>query len=330
MNFLKKIFNCRRGYHEVARSYLNVSGKQFTEFQPIGGGAITYFRCAHCLGLFGISGHVEDVPKKRAIALEPSKMSEPILMALVKEPWWPTCCPPEPWPDPPPYSEAADSAKLCEDLKTAAAAWEAEKASQGIDPTTAQLPKPKKTPPCPQVPEPRRDPLWDVVIRAKDIIDDLKAQRAESAERQKVKDKVFSSVAQMISLLGTCCRLKVGCVLLTFEGKVAGMGYNGSGPGMPHCAPDTCNETCRCARTVHAEINALSNCSGTPHTAYVTHEPCCACAKELVLAGVRRVVYTEVYTSIAEAERVARQEWIDHYGVKWEHLTPSTQAQEQP
>lgn len=143
--------------------------------------------------------------------------------------------------------------------------------------------------------------------------------------RQSLKDQTYGQIASQIAQLGTCCRLKVGCVLLTKEGRVAGMGYNGAGPGMPHCTPGHCNENCRCIRTVHAEQNALNASSGTPHTAYVTNEPCLNCTKELALAGVRRVVYLHPYSSIAPAERDARQEWLNHYNIAWEQL-PATGA----
>lgn len=144
--------------------------------------------------------------------------------------------------------------------------------------------------------------------------------RVDRAPRLYQKDSVWIGVARQVASLGTCCRLKVGAVLLTKQGRVAGIGYNGAGPGMPHCHPDTCNDKCRCQRTVHAEVNALFNKSGDPHTAYVTAEPCLNCTKDLALAGVRRVVYLNPYKSIAPEERAARAEWIDHYRIAWEQF----------
>lgn len=147
--------------------------------------------------------------------------------------------------------------------------------------------------------------------------------RGKNPQRQDLKDFTYGQIALQIAGLGTCCRLKVGCVLLTEEGRVAGMGYNGAGPGMPHCNENHCNENCRCIRTVHAEQNALNASSGKPYTAYVTHEPCLNCTKELALAGVRRVVFLKPYSSIAPAERDARQEWLNHYNIAWEQLPAS-------
>ena len=123
-------------------------------------------------------------------------------------------------------------------------------------------------------------------------------------------------MAKEVSRLGTCRRLKVGCILLGKDGKVVGVGYNGAGPGMPHCHPDTCGPEHRCLRCVHSECNALANRAGAPYTAYLTHSPCLNCLREMVLAGVRRVVYRKAYTSMPEDEKRAQNEWVDHYGVE--------------
>lgn len=151
-------------------------------------------------------------------------------------------------------------------------------------------------------------------IPSRDYLD----KAAGRSPRQDLKDQTYGQIALQIAQLGTCCRLKVGCVLLTQEGRVAGMGYNGAGPGMPHCNEGHCNENCRCIRTLHAEQNALFSRTATPYTAFVTHEPCLGCTKELLMAGVRQVRYLKPYTSIAPAEREARAEWIAHYGVDWQ------------
>ena len=148
-------------------------------------------------------------------------------------------------------------------------------------------------------------------------------QKQDDQSRSAFKDQIFMHMALTLAELGTCCRLKVGCLLLTETGSIAGGGFNGAGAGMKHCHPDTCNEHCRCRRTRHAEKNGLSHTSGTPYTAYLTHEPCADCAKDLIAQGVRRIVYSQPYTSIAPEERDARQEWIDHYKVVYEQL-PST------
>ncbi len=141
-----------------------------------------------------------------------------------------------------------------------------------------------------------------------------------AADRRVLKDRTYLSVASLVAQLGTCLRLQVGAVLISSEGRVVGTGYNGAGPGMPHCHPDTCGPAKRCLRCEHAETNALAHRSGDPYTAYVTHEPCINCARALILAGVRRVIFFHLYTSMSEDERAARQEWLDTHKVEWIHM----------
>lgn len=141
-----------------------------------------------------------------------------------------------------------------------------------------------------------------------------------SMSRAQLKDEVFMNMALELSRLGTCCRLKVGSVLLRSDGGIAAAGFNGALPGMAHCTPETCKPGQRCLHTSHAEENALGFCDGPVATAYVTHEPCLTCCRALVRRGVRRVVFRHPYTSIADQERAERQGILDHFGVKWEQL----------
>ena len=138
--------------------------------------------------------------------------------------------------------------------------------------------------------------------------------------RGELKDDVFLRMAATLSRLGTCCRLKVGCILLRPDGGIASGGYNGALPGMPHCTPDTCGAGQRCLHTSHAEENALGFCDGPVATAYVTDEPCLTCTRSLVRRGVRRVVFLRPYTSMGEQERLERGAILAHFGIQWVHL----------
>jgi dCMP deaminase len=140
-------------------------------------------------------------------------------------------------------------------------------------------------------------------------------------ERGCLKDEVFLRMALEISRLGTCCRMKVGAILLRPDGGVAAAGFNGALPGMPHCTPETCGPDKRCLHTSHAEENALCFCDGVVSVCYVTHEPCLTCTRALIRRGVRRVVFQHVYASIGEQERQEREAIIRHFGVSWEALS---------
>lgn len=138
--------------------------------------------------------------------------------------------------------------------------------------------------------------------------------------RSLLKHNVFLKMAIELSSLGTCCRLKVGCILLRSDGSIASCGYNGALPGMPHCNPKTCNENQRCLHTSHAEENALNFCDGQIMTAYITDEPCLTCTRALARRGIRKVFFVRSYKSIAPQECQERDAIIKHYQIQWTKL----------
>ncbi len=113
-------------------------------------------------------------------------------------------------------------------------------------------------------------------------------------------DDYFLQIAFTVAQRSTCDRAHVGCVLVR-ERRILTTGYNGAPAGLPHC--DDAGHLMvdgHCVRTLHAEQNALIQAAlhgvGTEGaTAYVTHQPCLTCAKMLINAGVRRVVYAGNY-----------------------------------
>jgi dCMP deaminase len=107
-------------------------------------------------------------------------------------------------------------------------------------------------------------------------------------------------IAFTVAQRSTCDRAHVGCVLVR-DRRILTTGYNGAPAGLPHC--DEIGHLLidgHCVRTLHAEQNAiiqgaLHGVSIVDATAYVTHQPCLTCAKMLINAGVRRVVYAGNY-----------------------------------
>lgn len=133
--------------------------------------------------------------------------------------------------------------------------------------------------------------------------------------RKLLKQSVFMNMAMEIAKLGTCCRAKVGCILLRKDGSLAGAGYNGAPPGMDHCNEDNCNSNSRCIHTSHAEENALFFSEGEIHTAYVTHEPCLNCGRMLARRGVKIIYFNKPYTSMPTHEREYRDKIFEHYNI---------------
>ncbi len=117
-------------------------------------------------------------------------------------------------------------------------------------------------------------------------------------------DQYFLRMARLAATRATCPRRRVGAILVR-DYRVLATGYNGSIAGAPHCDDAGCLIVIRdgresCERTVHAELNAILQCASNGvasvgSTMYCTDFPCVNCAKAMVQAGVRRVVYLADY-----------------------------------
>ena len=113
-------------------------------------------------------------------------------------------------------------------------------------------------------------------------------------------DEYFLKLAMLASERSTCPRMHCGCVLVK-DRFVLATGYNGSIPGQPHCDDVGCLIVDNhCARTNHAEINALVQAARhginiTGCTAYITNMSCTTCAKALIASSIVRVVIFSDY-----------------------------------
>ncbi|MCC6169414.1 MAG: cytidine/deoxycytidylate deaminase family protein [Caldilineaceae bacterium] len=113
-------------------------------------------------------------------------------------------------------------------------------------------------------------------------------------------DEYFMDIAFAVAERSTCDRAHVGAVLVR-DRRILTTGYNGAPAGLPHC--DDVGHLMvdgHCVRTLHAEQNAiiqaaLHGVSISGAAAYVTHHPCLTCAKMLINAGIKRVVYAGNY-----------------------------------
>ena len=113
-------------------------------------------------------------------------------------------------------------------------------------------------------------------------------------------DEYFMAQSHLLSLRSTCSRLSVGATIVKDKRIVSG-GYNGSIKGDEHCIDVGCKVVeGHCERTIHAEINAILQCSkfgvGTEGaTIYVTHFPCLNCTKSIIQAGIKEICYANDY-----------------------------------
>lgn len=135
--------------------------------------------------------------------------------------------------------------------------------------------------------------------------------------RLQLKRDVWLATAAQQARLSTCLRAQVGCVLLRQDGSVAGTGYNGSLPGYAHCEPQTCNPSTRCLRTRHAERSALDYSLGPINAAYVTHEPCLSCLKDLLARDCKEIYFLSRYPVKDPVEANAKRELLKQSYLSW-------------
>jgi dCMP deaminase len=118
-----------------------------------------------------------------------------------------------------------------------------------------------------------------------------------SAIKQQELDKCYLRMAAIWGENSYCRRKKVGALIVK-DKMIISDGYNGTPSGFENQCEDENGETK--AYVLHAEANAItkiacSHNSSQGSTLYVTTSPCIECAKLIIQAGIRRVVYTEQY-----------------------------------
>jgi len=110
-------------------------------------------------------------------------------------------------------------------------------------------------------------------------------------------DKRYLRMAAIWAENSYCIRRQVGALIVKNE-MIISDGYNGTPSGFENICEDENNQTK--PYVLHAEANAItkiarSNNSSDGATMYVTAAPCIECAKLIIQAGVKRVVYSEQY-----------------------------------
>ena len=131
-------------------------------------------------------------------------------------------------------------------------------------------------------------------------------------------DDYFMDITFQVAKRGTCDRARVGAIIVR-DRRILTTGYNGSPAGLPHC--DEIGHLMiagHCMRTLHAEQNAiiqaaLHGISLAGGAIYVTHQPCLTCAKMIINAGLKRVIYAGHYP---DENAVA---FLREAGVEFEH-----------
>jgi dCMP deaminase len=119
-------------------------------------------------------------------------------------------------------------------------------------------------------------------------------------------DEMMLEICDIISKRSTCLKKKFGCVIVK-DGRIISMGYNGTLPGAKNCAvkedcprwdvpQGTRYELADCS---HAEENAIlfaakNGISTNGAEMYINGTCCRLCARAIITAGIRKVVYEQM------------------------------------
>ena len=119
----------------------------------------------------------------------------------------------------------------------------------------------------------------------------------DKEKKQVEVDKKYLRMAGIWAENSYCKRRKVGALLVKDQ-MIISDGYNGTPSGFENVCEDEYDVTK--PYVLHAEANAItkvaaSNNNSTGATIYITSSPCIECAKLIIQAGIKRVVFSEKY-----------------------------------
>ncbi len=138
-------------------------------------------------------------------------------------------------------------------------------------------------------------------------------------------DEYFMGLAHLSALRSKDPNTQVGCCIVDNDNKVVSIGYNGMPRGckdedMPWQRVGDFKKT-KYAYVVHAELNAILNSPRSLKgcTLYVSLFPCNECAKAIIQAGIKKVIYESDKYCGTDGNVVSKR-LFDETGVVYEQL----------
>ena len=135
--------------------------------------------------------------------------------------------------------------------------------------------------------------------------------------KQHAIDTRYLRMARIWAENSYCSRRQVGAIIVSGS-MIISDGFNGTPSGFENVCEDADGMTK--PYVLHAEANAItkvarSNNSSEGATLYVTASPCLECAKLIIQAGIKRVVFNELYRITDGIDLLRRA------GVETQHIT---------
>lgn len=124
-----------------------------------------------------------------------------------------------------------------------------------------------------------------------------KGDQKDLDQRIQFKKQIYMNIASEFAKLSYCKRQKVGAIIVK-ENNIISFGYNGTPTGMDNCCEENQNKSKNIV--LHAESNAITKCSKSTYsckdsTLFITISPCIECAKLIIQAGIKKVIFKDYY-----------------------------------
>jgi dCMP deaminase len=130
-------------------------------------------------------------------------------------------------------------------------------------------------------------------------------------------DARFLELARHISGWSKDPSTKVGCVVVGPDREIRSTGFNGFPRGIEDNTDRLDNRELKYPLVCHAEENAIMHAARIGVAlkgciAYVTWPPCTRCARSLIQAGIREIIYP--------ADLAIPDRWVDDFRISTEML----------
>ena len=131
--------------------------------------------------------------------------------------------------------------------------------------------------------------------------------------KQEQFDRSYLEMARVWAKNSYCTRRKVGALLVK-DRMIISDGFNGTPSGFENICEDPATGKTK-PYVLHAEANAITKVAKSGNnsqgaTLYVTDAPCLECAKLIIQAGIKRVVYVIEY-SVRDCIELLRRAGIE-------------------
>lgn len=143
----------------------------------------------------------------------------------------------------------------------------------------------------------------------------------DKIRKQLQLDKRYLRMAGIWSENSYCVRKKVGALLVK-DKMIISDGFNGTPSGFDNLCESEDGVTL--PYVLHAEANAItkvarSNNSSEGSTLYVSTSPCMECSKLIIQAGIKRVVFSDLYR-ITDGLELLRKAGVETVHIPTDHV----------